>query len=259
MSDGILPASSKLFNIGMFFYVFNVVNSNSEGLMRLIPYSGLDLGDGVILKINYSRSGRDLALLDRLLVDYSFSERAGVTFRDINKDNVILDFYLKTLDDGQSKARRKTDGVKYLIPIVLGFKTALISALILGFIKLISVKALSVANTALLISSVIYYLKNKKDQSKESVKLMQQNVGSYTQTESSDANINIYHQSPYKDFTRGPSNMAQLGSNSGYLAEFSYNHIPSYRRRAQHFERRNDNKATNLASSGSKIPIKRYS
>ncbi|KAF7275443.1 hypothetical protein GWI33_011746 [Rhynchophorus ferrugineus] len=133
------------------------------------------------------------------------------------------------------------------------------SALILGFIKLLSVKALSVANTALLILSVIYYLKNKKNQSKESVKLMQQNVGSYTQTESSDANTNIYHQSPYKDFTQGLSNMAQLSSNSGYLAEVSYNHIPSYRRRAQHFERKNDNKATNLASSGSKSPIRKYS
>lgn len=171
-------------------------NVNGDGqvwLKDLISPKGWNLGYGVVLRLNESNNGKDVPLTERLSMDINLGDFVGVSVGKLKRDGIELDFYVKKndnyLEEGLyeffllskqriyltflGRGKKNGENGKYMIPMVLGYKSAILLTGMFGIIKLLTMKAIFLAKIALLISLYVLLLKFKHHQPAEIVEVEQ--------------------------------------------------------------------------------------
>ncbi|XP_066247963.1 uncharacterized protein [Euwallacea similis] len=162
-----------------------ITTANADGqvwLKDIISPKGWDLGYGIVLKINDSSKENNTPLMERLSLDLNLGDLFGVSVGKAKSDGVELDFYLKKNVDNEEEGRGKKGGGDhghYMIPMVVGYKAAILLAGALGLTKLIALKALFVAKAALLISFFLLLLKLKGNHGPEIIEVEQHGFPSH--------------------------------------------------------------------------------
>ncbi|CAG9760713.1 unnamed protein product [Ceutorhynchus assimilis] len=154
--------------------LFVNVNAGNVWLKDLISPKGWDLGYGVVLKLNESPKGRNAPIMDRLSLDLNLGDVVGVSVGKASKsEGVELDFYVKKNVDYQEGRGSKKGGGKHMIPMIIGYKAAILISLMFGVMKILTLKAIILAKAALLISVFVLISKLKNHRPSEVIEFEQ--------------------------------------------------------------------------------------
>ncbi|KAH1009406.1 hypothetical protein HUJ04_001765 [Dendroctonus ponderosae] len=159
----------------VFLVVLANVNAGHVWLKDLFSPKGLDLGYGVVLKLNDShKDGKNVPIMERFTLDLKLGDLLGVSVGKPKSDGVELDFYVNKDGNFHEGRGKKDDNSKQMmIQMIIGYKAALAISAMMAVIKLLTLKALIAAKAALMISLLVLILKLKQPHSSEVVEVEQ--------------------------------------------------------------------------------------
>ncbi|KAL1494620.1 hypothetical protein ABEB36_010190 [Hypothenemus hampei] len=155
------------------FVVFVHVNAGQVWLKDLTSPNGLDLGYGAVLKLNEIQKARNVPIMERLSLDLNLGDLFGVSVAKAKRDGVELDFYVKKNWDVEEGRGKKDEGGKYVMPMVIGYKAAVLITSMFAVMKVLTLKAIFLAKAALIISFFVLILKLKDHRSPEIIEVEQ--------------------------------------------------------------------------------------